>query len=311
MSFRLFVYYCALIGAWAAFFGWLLGMLLAPGSPGSLARNGFIGMFLGLSVALGLGLVDALWVVPWNRLGLILLRLLVAVTLGAIGGLISGMFGHWLVAVFQRDDVFIVAWTIVGLLCGVSVGCFDFLAGLARGKDQKGARSKLFKCVLGGTVGGICGAGLVLACRAGLAALFSDKNTSLLRSPTAVGFVALGGCIGLLVGLAQVILKEAWIRVEQGFRAGREMILAKEKTTIGRAEGNDIGLFGDQGVEKQHAQILLIDGRYVLEDNQTAGGSFVNDKRVNGRTTLQSGDVIRLGKSVLRFYEKQKRRPDA
>ena len=60
-----------------------------------------------------------------------------------------------------------------------------------------------------------------------------------------MGFVALGMCIGLLIGLAQVILKEAWVRVEAGFRAGREMILSKPEVTIGRAESCDIGLFGD------------------------------------------------------------------
>ena len=30
MSFRLFIYYCALCGGWAAFFGWMLGHSLAP-----------------------------------------------------------------------------------------------------------------------------------------------------------------------------------------------------------------------------------------------------------------------------------------
>ena len=71
-----------------------------------------------------------------------------------------------------------------------------------------------------------------------------------------MGFVALGMCIGLLVGLAQVILKEAWIKVEAGFRSGREMILAKDKTSIGRAEGVDIPLFGDAAVGRLHAHIV-------------------------------------------------------
>ena len=122
-----------------------------------------------------------------------------------------------------------------------------------------------------------------------------------------MGFVALGMCIGLLVGLAQVILKEAWIKVEAGFRAGREMILAKEKTSVGRAEGVDIALFGDAGVEKLHANIVMEGGRYFLVDSTTPGGSFVNDQRVNGRMPLSSGDIIRMGRSILRFYERQKR----
>src|SRR5262249_44806882 len=129
-----------------------------------------------------------------------------------------------------------------------------------------------------------------------------------LWSPTAMGFVALGMCIGLLVGLAQVILKEAWIKVEAGFRAGREMILAKEKTSIGRAEGVDLALFGDAGVEKLHANIVVDHGRYFLVGCAAPGDTFVNDQKINGRVALSSGDLIRMGRSALRFYEKQKRR---
>jgi pSer/pThr/pTyr-binding forkhead associated (FHA) protein len=109
------------------------------------------------------------------------------------------------------------------------------------------------------------------------------------------------------VGLAQILLKEAWIRVEAGFRPGREMILQKERTSIGRAEGSDIALFGDAGVEKTHANIVLDAGRYYLEDLQSPGGSFVNEQKVAGRTALKAGDLIRIGKSVLRFNERTKR----
>ena len=30
MSFRLFIYYCAICGGWAALVGWALGRILAP-----------------------------------------------------------------------------------------------------------------------------------------------------------------------------------------------------------------------------------------------------------------------------------------
>src|SRR5436305_635317 len=87
----------------------------------------------------------------------------------------------------------------------------------------------------------------------------------------------IGGILGLMVGLAQGFLKEAWVAVETGRRAGRRMMLSKEETTIGRAEGCDIGLFGEQGIEKVHARILMKHSRYVLEDAHTAGGTFVNE----------------------------------
>src|SRR5205814_3172025 len=59
MSFRLFIYYCALCGGGAAFAGWVAGRVVAD-SPG-LLNTGIKGLWLGLSVALALGLVDVVW----------------------------------------------------------------------------------------------------------------------------------------------------------------------------------------------------------------------------------------------------------
>src|SRR5262249_50329502 len=121
-----------------------------------------------------------------------------------------------------------------------------------------------------------------------------------------IGFVILGMCIGLLIGLAQILLKEAWVKVEAGFRAGREMILSKPETTIGRAEACDIGLFGDAKAEKLHAKILQQENSYLLDDVGTPGGTYLNGSKIQGPTPLHSGDEIRVGNSVLRFREKQK-----
>ena len=127
------------------------------------------------------------------------------------------------------------------------------------------------------------------------------------RSSLAIGLVILGACIGLLIGLAQVILKEAWVKVEAGFRPGRQLILSKAETTVGRAESCDLGLFGDSGVERLHARILLEDNRYLLADAQTPGGTFLNDARVDRPTPLRDGDTIRVGNSRLRFGERARR----
>src|SRR5262249_26977305 len=119
----------------------------------------------------------------------------------------------------------------------------------------------------------------------------------------------LGSCIGLMIGLAQVILKEAWLSVEEGFRSGRELLLTRAETTIGRGESCDLGLFGDNAIERLHARILLEKRRYVVVHAGEEGETFVNEDLV-GKTPvpLRSGDRIRVGKSVLRFGERQKRK---
>ena len=320
MSFRLFVYYCALGGAWCGFVGWILGRMIAPAGGTdyfpAVLRTSVQGLCLGFAIALGLSFLDAAFNLSLRRLGGVMLRVFSAVAVGIFGGLLGGFIGGslyhfvkqpaWMPA-FVSHLCFILGWTIVGLLVGMSVGSFEVIASLISKKDFGSAFKKLVKCFIGGTIGGILG-GCVAAISLAIAGAIMDGSVEHLWSPSAIGFVAIGACIGLLVGLAQIILKEAWIKVEAGFRPGREMLLSKEKTTIGRAEGSDIALFGDMGIEKMHANIVLDGGRYFLEDLQSPGGSFVNGQKVDGRAPLKAGDLIKVGKSELRFNERAKRK---
>lgn len=304
MSFRLFIYYCALCGGGGAFLGWMLGRWVHLGN--SILTQGFKGLFLGLCVALALALVDALWIFSPRRILAIGLRVATAVMVGTMGGLLGGLVGQALYG-WKALGVFLVfGWTITGFLIGVSLGVFDLLASLMRGHDPGAALRKILKGILGGTLGGIVGGILSLALLSGWLRLLrgTEDIEDRLWSPSAWGFVALGVCIGLMIGLAQVILKEAWLKVEAGFRTGREIILAKPEMTIGRAESCDIGLFGDPHIEKLHARIRQEGNRRVLIEE--GAGAYVNEELLRGSRILHSGDVIRLGQCVLRYRERQK-----
>jgi hypothetical protein len=306
MSFRLFIYYCALCGAAGAFAGWVLGRSAAtPGNP--ILAQGLKAMWLGVTVALALGLVDALWNFSPRQILSIGGRVLTALLVGSMGGLLGGLISQALYQWKHHDAFLVFGWTFIGLLIGLSLGVFDLTAGVASGQNPRGAVRKIVNGVLGGTIGGLLGGFLSLFVRGAWSDLFQGKRDDLLWSPSALGFVVLGACIGLLIGLAQVILKEAWLRVEAGPRAGRELILAKPEITLGRAEACDVGLFGDPTVEKLHARIRRQGNDYVLSDAGSAGGTFVNDDRVHDARLLRSGDVIRLGHYVLRFGERRKR----
>lgn len=307
MSFRLFIYYCALCGGGGAFLGWMLGRPVDLGN--SILTQGLKGMLLGLSVAWALALVDASWTFSLRRLAAIGLRVATAMIVGTVGGLLGGLVSQALYGWKEYDVFLVLGWTITGFLIGVSLGVFDLLASLLRGQNPGSALRKIFKGVLGGTLGGMVGGILSILLFSGWTRLLRQLGGNLeveerLWSPSAWGFVALGICIGLLIGLAQVILKEAWLRVEAGFRKGREVILAKPETTIGRAEGCDIGLFGDTQIERLHARIRQEGNRYVLVDE--GAGTYVNDDLIHGSRILCSGDAIRMGNSVLRFGERQK-----
>jgi hypothetical protein len=307
MSFRLFIYYCALCGGGGAFLGWMLGRPINLSN--GILTQGLKGMFLGLSIAWALALVDALGMFSLRRFVAIGLRVTTAVAVGTLGGLFGGLVSQTLYGWKEHDAFLVVGWAITGFLIGVSLGIFDLLSSLLRGQGPGAALRKIFKGVLGGTLGGIFGGILYLLLLSGWTRLLRQLGGDLqiedrLWSPSAWGFVALGMCIGLMIGLAQVILKEAWLRVETGFRKGREIILAKPEVTIGRAEKCDIGLFGDPQIEKLHARILQENNCYVLMDE--GADTYVNDDLIHGSRILRSGDAIRIGKSVLRFGERQK-----
>jgi hypothetical protein len=303
MSFRLFVYYCGLCGGGGAFVGWAFGRVLARSE--GLVAQGIKGMWLGVTLACALALVDALWNFSLRRPLAVAWRVLTAVLVGGMAGLLGGLLGQALYGAWHWGAFLVLGWTLVGLLVGLSVGVFDLLVRLAQGGDPHGAVRKVLNGVLGGALGGVVGGTLSLLLRGTWEGLFEDKPSDLLWSPSATGFVALGACIGLMIGLAQVILKEAWLKVERGFRAGRELILSNPVVTIGRAESCDVGLFGDPGVDKLHARILRRGNGYLVEDADSAGGTYLNGERVDEPARLRSGDAIRVGRCVLRFGERR------
>jgi hypothetical protein len=303
MSFRRFVYWCALCGGWAAAMGWLVGRLVAPGD--ALGGTGLKGMFLGLLIALALGLVDAVWVFSLRPLWRVLPRLFVCVAIGTVGGLLGSVTGQLLFDWENLAALQVFGWVLTGLMVGVSIGSYDLLRAWVREEELGWTLSKVVRGVLGGTLGGLLGGILDWTLGDAWAALLPGKED--LWSPSLTGFIALGLCIGLLIAMAQVILKEAWLKVEAGFRQGRELLLNQPVLTIGRAEACDLGLFGDALIEKLHARIYQQEGRYLIADAGSATGTFVNDQRIDGPTLLRSGDLIRVGNANLRFSERRQR----
>ncbi|MCS6976546.1 MAG: FHA domain-containing protein [Gemmatales bacterium] len=301
MSFRLFVYYCGLCGAWAAFVGWILAKGFAPES--ALLSAMFQAMTLGIVLSLALSVVDGLW--NGMTSGGLLAKAAVSVVIGGLGGLLGGFLGQALYSLSYATIFIILGWTVTGLLIGVAVGGYDLLMRRLRQESARGAMKKTMHGALGGTLGGLLGSLCFLGIRWALSAITGRPSDEMLSS-SAVGFVALGACIGWLIALAQVILKEAWVRVEKGFRPGRELILTKPETIIGRSEGCDIGLYGAAGVEKIHARIIHSGNDYLLVDEQTAEGTYLNGQRIDGPTLLRAGDRIRVGDCELLFEERRK-----
>src|SRR5215472_14353729 len=148
MSFRLFIYYCAVCGGCAAYVGWGLGRL--TGVENHVLRAAVKGLFLGLRVALALGLLAALWNGPAPRFGQLFQRVGAAVGVGILGGFVGGFFGQALYGWTQLALLLLFGWVFTGALVGAAPGAFDYFRSLAREEDSSFALRKVLRGVLGG-----------------------------------------------------------------------------------------------------------------------------------------------------------------
>jgi len=202
----------------------------------------------------------------------------------AFGAILAA--GGWNVS--QPGSVFyliigrLVGWTLMGLMLGVGVG----LSTLSMRNVIKGAA--------GGWVGGFVG-GLVF-----------DLIGSVSQSGMLSRFVALaaiGLSIGLFIGLVQELTKAAWLAVEAGRLRGRQYRIEGATVTIGRAEENPVGLFGDPGVQPRHAVIEKRGENYSIRNLAVQDGTFVNRNRIE-TIDLHDGDRIQISKYELSFHSR-------
>jgi len=83
----------------------------------------------------------------------------------------------------------------------------------------------------------------------------------------------------------------------------QDYLLEKFEITIGRAPTSDVLLSKDKLTSRRHATIHYENGNYVLRDERSANGTFVNGQQIEEMTprTLQDGDHIGIGEHELIF----------
>ena len=95
-----------------------------------------------------------------------------------------------------------------------------------------------------------------------------------------------------------------WLHVIAGPNQGRHFEVSDEFTTLLGRSKHVTAQLADTGVSRVHCEIEIRNKRILMTDLDSAGGTFVNNERVN-ECELQLGDVIRIGGSQLRV-EKDK-----
>ncbi|MHB8419888.1 MAG: FHA domain-containing protein [Myxococcales bacterium] len=77
---------------------------------------------------------------------------------------------------------------------------------------------------------------------------------------------------------------------------GRKTVVpfVREEISIGRQEGNTIRLT-ERNVSRKHARLLRKNGSVLVEDLGSFNGVRVNGDRIEGRLSVQEGDLIEIG----------------
>src|SRR5437868_847311 len=110
MSFKIFIYYCAVLGGWAAFLVWGINQVPAiQAITNELVKTSLIAALLGLLLAGTVGALDAqLNASEQERGG----RIVICAMIGLLGGLVAGLLGQAL-ARYVTTHLIIVAWILV------------------------------------------------------------------------------------------------------------------------------------------------------------------------------------------------------
>jgi pSer/pThr/pTyr-binding forkhead associated (FHA) protein len=261
-------------------------------------------MTWGASIAILLGLADILasgQTGQWLRV--VGVGFLVGVLAGLLGGQLGmGFFGMLYSAKATNPFIFLgnvlaraIGWGFIGALAGTAPGWRKFNLRVVRNG------------LIGGLIGGLLGGATFEVIP------YLTPGIGIGGVSRFLAFLITGGCIGLFIALVQELLKEAWIRIVVGRNEGREILIEKAQTRIGRSELSDIALYGDPNVAKNHAVLVVqANGSYVLHDvSQSPIGIRVNDQPVAGEMPLRSGDKIQIAGKLLVFYERLTRQRTA
>lgn len=102
----------------------------------------------------------------------------------------------------------------------------------------------------------------------------------------------------------------AWLLILDGPQAGERLELEGEgpRWTIGRADDREFQLGHDPYISSKQCEVQIAPSGHAIVDTYSSNGTFVNFGRLpeGGRTSLDPGDVIRIGRTDLVY---QRSRP--
>lgn len=258
--------------------------LMVGSMEGILARNytrACKGGAIGLGIGFGGGLVSTF-------VAGIVFSLIALLGVGMVG--IKGLKNPTnllIIGMLARTPAWAVAGMTVGLGPGIAL------------KSSK----MVFNGFIGGMIGGAIGGMLFDPINFIVSGGTLQTGAGLSR---AIGLLVIGASTGLLIGMVEMLTKDAWLLMTAGPLTGKQFIVYKNPTIIGSSPKCEIYLFKDPAIEPFHGALHIIRDGYELEDKNTSSGIYVNGQRIK-RRRLMNGDEIQIGNVKFSFSEKEKK----
>lgn len=79
----------------------------------------------------------------------------------------------------------------------------------------------------------------------------------------------------------------------------KEVLLTKDRTTLGRRPYNDV-VIDNLAVSGEHAAVLMAGNDVVLEDLNSTNGTYVNSRAIR-KQGLRHNDMVEIGKYKIKF----------
>ncbi len=292
----------ALAGIFGGFLTWVVWKLL-PQTDDATASNIQASMSIALVIGLVLVIVDSGQNRSWSKVGKALaiatpVGLLLSLVMGFImnsvySDLVQTTYDNLIEAGFDPSaDSFWtefsnqnhlnrgIAWSLVGLAAGITVGITAL------------AVKRVLVAGAGGLIGGFLGGFLF--------DFFPGEDIAQI-----IGLCVTGVAIGVSIGLMEQATKSSWLEIVQGGMAGKQFILYKNEISLGSSPSADVTLIKDPAIPGIAATITRRGSQVFLVSTDPQRPVSVDGAAVL-RGQIHEGSAIALGATIVRFRERSK-----
>jgi hypothetical protein len=154
---------------------------------------------------------------------------------------------------------------------------------------------------LGGTIGGLLG-GLVFD---PLDLIIIGEDRIGADTSRAAGLILIGCAVGAMIGVVELLTRDAWLRMTEGPLAGKEFLIFRDSMNIGASPKSEIYLFNDPAVAATHATLRVIGDEIEITARDRVHPLVVN-QNVVANARLRHGDRIAIGATSFVFEQRQR-----